>query len=601
LQQGSRLSTVCSLFNLSDFERDILILCVGMEIEGDFGQLCAAYHGAPSHAYPTFGLALATFDDVHWSALAPHSPLRYWRLIETRDATTLANAPLRVDERILHLLIGVEHALAESVAGLQPVSTNRQLTNSEQEAAERIAKLWAGNSETSPLPLIHLCGIKSTSLQPTSAYAAWLVDMNCMELHVSSLPSVASEVDGYVRMVEREMLLRNSALHFDCGDDLADQVSAAKFLGRVRGPVIVVGRLEGPVHGRPIIRTEVSKPSLAEQAALWRSHLGLDEDESVTEIRSLVGQFDLCCEDIIVAASAADAIAMGLDSEARIRTAWAVCRDQGRVPLESLAKRVSTSATWDDLILPRAQVALLHEITQHLRHRAKVYDEWGFGAASARGLGINALFWGASGTGKTMAAEVLANALQLDVFRIDLSAIVSKYIGDTEKNLRLIFDAAEESGAILLFDEADALFGKRSEVRDSHDRFANIEVGYLLQRMEAYRGLAILTTNLRDSLDPAFTRRIRFCLEFPFPDLQSRAAIWRRTFPEQMPSVGLDHGRMAQLNVSGGSIRNIAIQSAFLAAEDGVPVSMSHVLRAARSEYEKLGRPMGDNETRGWQ
>jgi SpoVK/Ycf46/Vps4 family AAA+-type ATPase len=189
----------------------------------------------------------------------------------------------------------------------------------------------------------------------------------------------------------------------------------------------------------------------------------------------------------------------------------------------------------------------------------------------------------------------------LDVFRIDLSAIVSKYIGDTEKNLRLIFDAAEESGAILLFDEADALFGKRSEVRDSHDRFANIEVGYLLQRMEAYRGLAILTTNLRDSLDPAFTRRIRFCLEFPFPDLQSRAAIWRRTFPEQMPSVGLDHGRMAQLNVSGGSIRNIAIQSAFLAAEDGVPVSMSHVLRAARSEYEKLGRPMGDNETRGWQ
>ena len=229
-----------------------------------------------------------------------------------------------------------------------------------------------------------------------------------------------------------------------------------------------------------------------------------------------------------------------------------------------------------------------------------VYETWGFATKGLRGLGISALFSGVSGTGKTMAAEVLANELRLDLYRIDLSAVVSKYIGETEKNLRRVFDAAEEGGAILLFDEADALFGKRTEVKDSHDRYANIEVSYLLQRVEAYRGLAILTTNLKSALDTAFLRRIRFILSFPFPDLEQRAEIWRRIFPNQTPTRALDFAALARLNVAGGNIRNIAMNAAFLAANANEPVSMSHLLRSAQGEYSKLERSLTEGEIRGW-
>jgi SpoVK/Ycf46/Vps4 family AAA+-type ATPase len=279
---------------------------------------------------------------------------------------------------------------------------------------------------------------------------------------------------------------------------------------------------------------------------------------------------------------------------------WDACRVQARPRLDGLAQRIEPSATWDDLVLPGQQKQLLGQIALHVRQRTKVYQSWGFASKGSRGLGISALFAGPSGTGKTMAGEVLANELRLDLYRIDLSQVVSKYIGETEKNLRRVFDAADEGTAILLFDEADALFGKRSEVKDSHDRYANIEVSYLLQRMEAYRGLAILTTNRRNALDAAFLRRIRFVVEFPFPEATQRAEIWRRVFPEQTPTEGLRIDRLARLNAAGGHIRNIAMGAAFLAADGDEPVRMSHLLCAARSEFAKLERPLTDSETAGW-
>jgi len=199
-----------------------------------------------------------------------------------------------------------------------------------------------------------------------------------------------------------------------------------------------------------------------------------------------------------------------------------------------------------------------------------------------------------------MAAEVIANQLKLDLFRIDLSAVVSKYIGETEKNLRKLFDAAEDGGAILFFDEADALFGKRTEVKDSHDRYANIEVNYLLQRMENYRGLAILATNMRESLDQAFVRRLKFIVNFPFPDEKSRAEIWKRIFPKETPTESLDILRLAKLNIAGGNIRNIALYSAFLAANEGAAVNMHHLKRAVQVEYAKMERPLTQSEVGCW-
>jgi SpoVK/Ycf46/Vps4 family AAA+-type ATPase len=309
-----------------------------------------------------------------------------------------------------------------------------------------------------------------------------------------------------------------------------------------------------------------------------------------------VAQFSLDGTAIGDAARSA-LVGRGDDLESRL---WTACRTQARPRLDGLARRLEPIATWDDLVLPAAQTESLREIVSQVRRRATVYERWGWMQRGDRGLGITALFAGASGTGKTLTAEVIANALALDLYMVDLSQVVSKYIGETEKNLGRIFDAAEAGGAVLLLDEADALCGKRSEVKDSHDRYANIEVSYLLQRMEAYRGLAILTTNMKSALDPAFLRRLRFVVSFPFPDAPQRAEIWRRIFPAATPTDGLQIDKLARLNIAGGNIRNIALHAAFLAADVGTPVGMGHLLRAARSEYAKLEKPLTEAEIGGW-
>jgi SpoVK/Ycf46/Vps4 family AAA+-type ATPase len=243
-------------------------------------------------------------------------------------------------------------------------------------------------------------------------------------------------------------------------------------------------------------------------------------------------------------------------------------------------------------VLPRAQLASLRAVEDQVRHQATVYAVWGFGARSSRGLGITALFSGPSGTGKTTAAEAMAASLGLDLLHVDLAQVVSKYIGETEKNLDRVFAAAEAGGSILLFDEADAIFGKRSEVRDSHDRYANMEVSYLLQRMEAYRGLAILTTNQKNVIDEAFLRRLRFVVHFPFPDRALRETLWRRAFPHNVVEDALDWTALSRLSLSGGSIRNVALNAAFVAAAEGGKVAISHLLRALSAEGAKVEAPL---------
>jgi SpoVK/Ycf46/Vps4 family AAA+-type ATPase len=338
---------------------------------------------------------------------------------------------------------------------------------------------------------------------------------------------------------------------------------------------------------------------------MWHQALGGDP-AALPAARMLANQFHL--EPGAIRAAIADARARLTleDSEpdpapdTLAQAAWDSCRALSRPRLDDLARRIEVSAGWDDLIVPEPQQQMLRAIAAQLRHRATVHTDWGFAGQSERGLALAVLFAGSSGTGKTMAAEVLARTMRLDLYRVDLSAVVSKYIGETEKNLRRVFDAAEESGAVLLFDEADALFGKRTEVRDSHDRHANVEVSYLLQRVEAYRGLAILTTNMKEALDTAFLRRLRFVVTFPFPDPVARARIWARMFPQATPTSGLDMARLAQLAISGGQIRSIALNAAFLAADAGRAVTMADIRAAARNEYVKLEKTLTDSELKGW-
>jgi SpoVK/Ycf46/Vps4 family AAA+-type ATPase len=384
-----------------------------------------------------------------------------------------------------------------------------------------------------------------------------------------------------------------------CG---AAQPNAAMMtaIERLPAPLVIASRDQVRLARRSV-RYVVNKPEPASQKRLWSIALGTATASGLSDAGNIVDdlaeQFRLSAETIASVGASTQAAYDGIGASERV---WSACRSLSRPRLEDLAERIVPATTWGDLILPVMQKDTLRQLADQARFRMTVYESWGFAARGRRGLGISALFAGVSGTGKTLAAEVLAKELRLDLFRIDLSAVVSKYIGESEKNLRQVFDAAEEGGVLLLFDEADALFGKRAEVKDSHDRYANIEVSYLLQLMENFQGLAVLTTNLKSSLDKAFQRRLRFIVDFPFPGPAEREAIWRRVFPAQAPTQGLDFGLLSQLNMTGGSIRNIALNAAFLAAGAGRPIAMEHVLRAARQEAIKAERPLAEAEIRGW-
>jgi hypothetical protein len=434
----------------------------------------------------------------------------------------------------------------------------------------------------------------------------------------------------FIRLWERESALHPSGLllEFDEADapDAPGDAALKRLIETVRSPLLISTRERHKPLERRLLSFDLPKPAAAEQILVWKEALGAAAAVLDGRVETLAAQFSLNAGSIHAAVAQAihvtpvtPPVAPGLSPAPEVSPSnaapevaaaasvndvavalWDACRLQSRPRLDGLAQRIEPAATWEDLVLPDLQKQLLGQIAVQVRQRGKVYQTWGFASKGSRGLGISALFAGPSGTGKTMAGEVLASELRLDLYRIDLSQVVSKYIGETEKNLRCVFDAAEGGAAILLFDEADALFGKRSEVKDSHDRYANIEVGYLLQRMEAYRGLAILTTNRKEALDFAFLRRIRFVVEFPFPEAAQRAEIWRRIFPPSTPTEGLRIDRLARLSAAGGNIYNIAMGAAFLAADAGEPVRMSHLLSAARSEFTKIERPWTDAETAGW-
>ncbi|MCI0539361.1 MAG: AAA family ATPase [Verrucomicrobiales bacterium] len=599
LPAPAALDSICTTFALSPFERDLLLLCAGIELDSSLGRLCAAAQGTPPRPFATFSLALAALPQPHWSALSPSAALRRWRLIEVGTAEALTTSPLRIDERVLHYLTGVHHLDARLVGLIEPVALADELPPSQGKVAQRIAELLNRVKESKPWPVIHLSGDDAAGQLGVASLACAGSGIGLHRMRGGEVPASAAEREALARLWEREAALSNSALLLEIEE--SDQLRGVlAFIQAVSGILFVMSREPLRSCKRSVIRFDVPKPDAAEQRRLWQQALGEKAARLNGQIQNLVAQFSFGLEGIRMASlQLLQTSSRSAESQLGAQL-WEACRTHARQRLEDLAQRIEPSATWDDLILPEPQMQMLREIAIHTRNRARVYDEWDFASKGARGLGISALFAGPSGTGKTMASEVLARELQLDLYRIDLSQVVSKYIGETEKNLRRVFDAAEEGGALLLFDEADALFGKRSEVKDSHDRYANIEISYLLQRMEAYRGLAILTTNMKSVLDTAFLRRLRFVVQFPFPDAAQRANIWRCIFPRRTPVERLDVAKLARLNVAGGNIRNIALYAAFLAADAGEPVRMTHLLRAARSEYAKIEKPLTDSETSGW-
>ncbi|MGB7413984.1 MAG: ATP-binding protein [Thermosynechococcaceae cyanobacterium] len=611
------LKQLCLRFGLSDFERYLLIFCAALEIDSRFPQLCAEAHGVNHQYNPTFGLALSALPNPHWNALAPDGLLRHWKLIELGSGSTLTNIPLYIDERILHYLVGVPTKDLSLLAMSELPPEIKQLTPSHQSLAEEIGALWNLNSAQDIPPIIQLCGSEIEDKTDIVQTVCYPFERRVSFLSCHQLPLNTDELATFIRRWERESILEHRVLLLNCDElDLSDQplkTALNQLLEDVKGRIIITCRTPFQGIRRQMIRFDIAKPLPQEQMMSWEASVAelkaqlngqgnlVPEPEQLSQdLKGLTAQFQLSTSMIRRACTAAVG-PLKTQSEPSLKQAlWQSCRVQARPGLDELAERLESKLSWDDLVLPPLQQETLESISAHVRQRAKVYETWGFAAKNRRGLGITALFAGPSGTGKTLAAGVLANELQLDLYKIELSSVVSKYIGETEKNLQRIFDAAETGGAILLFDEADSIFGKRSEVKDSKDRYANLEVSYLLQRMESYPGLAILTTNLQSSLDPAFLRRLRFVTQFALPDAAHRAEIWRRVFPQTAPTSGLAFDRLGQLNTPGGNIRNIALNAAFIAADAEEPVQMKHILRATQTEYEKLGKSLTSVEVSGW-
>ena len=575
--EDTPLTDLARRLGLSPFERDVLLLAAGVELDAQLAAAVAgAQDGPPS---PTFGLALSTLPDPHWDALSPDRPLRRWRLVRLGPGDILALRPLRIDEAVLHRITGVGPGHLD---GLVSDRFAGELTGSQAALADELA---AAVRAVDGRVIVMLDGADAATRAGVVARLAAALGGGV--LAVRDAAAAERDAADTAAVLDREAVLDGRLIATD----------DPRLLALLEAEVVVTDG-PGEVAGRVALTRTVPLPTAAEEAALWRSALEADRDADPAVIiaaeRELSQHFRLPAG--VLAAAAAEWHGRADRDVASLRR---LVRERSRTGFGVLAQRIEPRANWDDLVLPEGQRELLREIERHVRHRATVLDEWGFASRSDRGLGVTALFAGESGTGKTMAAEVIAGSLGLDLYRIDLSALVSKYIGETEKHLSTVFDAAEASGAVLLFDEADALFGKRSDVKDSHDRYANLEVAYLLQRMESYRGLAILTTNLRGNVDRAFLRRIRFVVQFPFPDESSRAEIWRRVFPEAAPLRDVDPAALARMQLSGGAIRQIALAAAFTAADQGVAVGPEHLLLAATREAAKSERALTATEVGG--
>lgn len=592
-------------FGLSHFEREILLLCAALELDPSIPELCARAQNSPDFPYPSFGLAINLFSNPAWDALSAGRPLRYWRLIEVSQPAPqrLTGAPLRADERIVAYIKGLNQLDDRLAPLLVPFDSGEEpLPPSQEVMVGQIAadlKRWDPNTRP---PLIQLIGSDSLSKQAVMRRAIAGMGWQAYRLPAGLLPSTLPELERFTRLWQRESTLLPIALFIempeagDAGRSPEHSAALHHFLNRC-GTVVFLDAVE-PLPGLGVTANtvEVRKPTPAEQAAAWRMILGNDAGDLPAQ---LAAQFNLNLPSIRAIARRLPIRRLTNENRENLRARlWEECLAYTRPHLDRLAQRIEVKASWRELILPQEPLDQLHEIASQVRGRTRVYDEWGFRHTMNRGYGISALFIGPSGAGKSMAAEVIAQELNLYLYRIDLSAVVSKYIGETEKNLRQVFDAAEDGGAILFFDEADALFGKRSEVKDSHDRYANIEINYLLQRMEAFGGLAILATNMKNALDPAFWRRLRFIVNFPFPGPAERRRIWEQVLPPQTPRLDLDYESLARLNLTGGSIHNVGLNAAFLAARTNIPVTMELIYAAARSEYRKLERPINEADFR---
>ncbi len=621
-----RLERLRNLFGLDDYQLQVMVICLAPELDLQYGTLYAYVQDDLGKRRPTVNLALNLLctglaDRVahrrHFSNLSPllnHQLVQIAEDPHPKDAGLLAQT-LALDPRVADYLLGgedIDFRLQPHAQLVQPATAWAEVVLT-PETRERLLALAEnlGRAPEREGVILHLVGPAGTGKKTVAQALCRSLGKSLLLVDVAGL---LVEGAAPAMLACREARLQGAILCWDrlhllAGDGPKNQEAAAALFSAIKnqpGITIIAGETpwrppETPTE-QTLLMVELPRAGYAERKSLWQGHL---QDQRSTlspeDLALLVSKFRFSGGQIQRTVATARDLARwrswdGSEISGDDLHFAARCHSNRR--LERLAQRVATRYSWDDLILPGDQKAQLHEICNFFRNMPVVYGAWGFQSKASLGKGLNALFAGASGTGKTMSAEIVAGELGLDLYRIDLSGVVSKYIGETEKNLDRIFLEAQDSNAILLFDEADSLFGKRTEVRDSHDRYANIEISFLLQKMDEYEGISILTTNLRKNIDDAFTRRLHFVVECPFSDEEYRLQIWQRVFPPGAPlDATVDLEFLArQLKVAGGNIKNIAVLAAFLAAQEGQAIGMRQVIRAARREYQKMGKLLVESD-----
>ena len=608
------LPEMVKLFGLTTHETACLLLAIAPQIDRRYERLCGYLNEDPTARLPTIELALQMYCDtlaqrsIMRLIFDPAAPLRAIRLIEVKEAHpsssgTLLSNGFVADQRVVDHILGnktSDFILSDVLEPFDNPYSSLILNKIRNEEIEHLANFFAKAPQ--PSPIMHLHGIDETLQIILAAYFSHCFP-DCLDLLIvdgEKLSKQPNHADLFAR-IQRESYIQRAAIAITNADHLAEQSPTAlraflSFVGQ-QPKYLLSGNPIRPMQipNMPIISLDVPELDHPARCELWR--VVLEEKDLSPQIIEVANRFRLKTNQIISGAqdALASSFAFGksLDQSALFKSG----RLQSSADLHNLAEHIESIHTWDDLILPRKVKEQLLNLANWVRFRHVVFEEWGFAKRVMDGKGNAVLFSGASGTGKTMAAGILARELELDLYRIDLSTVVSKYIGETEKNLSKIFLAAETANSILFFDEADALFGKRSEVKDAHDRYANIEVSYLLQRMESYNGIAILATNFRQNLDSAFTRRMRNVIEFPLPNVTDRERIWHMFLPEQVPqneNVNLSF-LARQFALTGGNIKNCVLSAAFAAAAEGSEITMRHLVRSIAKELEKSNQPIANS------
>jgi winged helix domain-containing protein/ATPase family protein associated with various cellular activities (AAA) len=617
---------LCNLFGLSAFEREAVVICLAPELRRRYDRLYAYLQDDITRKRPSVDLVLELLCDTEverWGARGllsdSASLLRAGLLRKVTDPNSPSGSSglaqlLELDPRICQFLLGGGQIDARLAGQAQIYRPNRDADPAPVDSAiitgvENLVERYLAQENADKRKLVlHLHGPRGVGKRELALELCRRFNGCLLNIDVELLLAKGPEGESLLRAAFREALLQQAFLHLEHADALL-QETARSLLKALQVAVSEYGWLvflsgEAPwtkrheFSGCIFHSVALSIPDVSVRAAVWERSLSGKTPEAASWASQLAGQFRLTPGQIRSAIElASNRVLMRKEKRELTRADLpAACREQSNHRLRDLAVKIEPHYGWNDLVLPAEKLAHLREICGQFRHRYKVFGTWGFGKKLSYGKGLSALFIGPSGTGKTMAAEVLARELELHLYKVDLSGLVSKYIGETEKNLSRIFEEAETSNAILFFDEADALFGKRTKVRDAHDRYANIETSFLLQKMEEYEGVVILATNLSENMDEAFTRRIRFIVEFPFPDEANRLRIWKAHLPAETPvSADVDCAGLArEFTLSGGNIRNIALSAAFLAADDGDEVGLQHILHGTRREFEKLGRQWRD-------